>query len=37
MKKMLFVMNPCSGMRKGVKYLAEIIELFNRHDYEVIT
>ena len=37
MKKMLFVMNPCSGMRKGVRYLADIIALFNRADYEVIT
>ena len=37
MKKMLFVMNPCSGMRKGVRYLAEIIGLFNRAGYEVIT
>ena len=37
MKKMLFVMNPCSGMRKGVRYLAEIIALFNRAGYEVIT
>ena len=36
MKKMLFVMNPYSGMRRANKYLVEIIELFNRADYEVI-
>ena len=36
MKKMLFVMNPYSGMRKASRYLAEIIEIFNRADYEVI-
>ena len=35
MKKMLFVMNPYSGMRKASRYLAEIIEIFNRADYEV--
>jgi len=37
MKKMLFVMNPYSGTRRANKYLVEIIELFNRADYEVIT
>ena len=37
MKKMLFVMNPYSGMRKASRYLADIIALFNRADYEVIT
>ena len=36
MKKMLFVMNPYSGMRRANKYLVEIIELFNRAGYEVI-
>ena len=35
MKKMLFVMNPYSGMRRANKYLVEILELFNRADYEV--
>ena len=35
MKKMLFVMNPYSGTRRANKYLVEIIELFNRADYEV--
>ena len=36
MKKMLFVMNPYSGMRRANKYLVEIIDLFNRADYEVM-
>ena len=35
MKKMLFVMNPFSGMRKANRYLPDIIALFNRADYEV--
>ena len=34
MKKMLFVMNPYSGMRRANKYLADIITLFNQADYE---
>ena len=37
MKKMLFVMNPCSGMRRAARYLTEIIDIFNRAGYEVIT
>ena len=37
MKKMLFIMNPYAGMRKGVKYLADIIAVFNRAGYEVST
>lgn len=36
MKKMLFVMNPYSGMRKANKYLTDILALFNRAGYEVI-
>lgn len=36
MKKMLFVMNPYSGMRRASKYLADIIELFNMADYETL-
>lgn len=35
MKQMLFVMNPYSGTRKAVKYLADIIGLFNRADWQV--
>jgi len=37
MKKMLFVMNPYSGMRRAVRYLADIIAMFNRAGFEVIT
>ena len=37
MKKMLFIMNPYSGMRRAARYLSDIIALFNRHGYEVIT
>ena len=37
MKKMLFVMNPYSGMRRASRYLADIISLFNRAGYQVIT
>ena len=36
MKKMLFVMNPYSGMRKAAKVLTELITIFNRADYEVL-
>ena len=35
MKKMLFVLNPCAGMRKAAKVLAEILAVFNRADYDV--
>ena len=37
MKKMLFIMNPYSGMRKAVRYLSDIIAMFNRAGYDVIT
>lgn len=37
MKKMLFVMNPYSGMRRAARYLADIIGMFNRAGFEVIT
>ena len=37
MKKMLFVMNPYAGTRQGVRYLADVIAIFNRADYEVLT
>ena len=36
MKKMLFVMNPYSGTRRANKYLVDIIDLFNRANYEVM-
>ena len=35
MKKLLFVMNPNAGQRKGAKHLAEIIGAFNEAGYEV--
>lgn len=37
MKKMLFVMNPYAGTRRANRYLADIIALFNKAGYEVIT
>lgn len=36
MKKLLFIMNPCAGMRKANKVLAEILSVFNGAGYEVI-
>ena len=35
MKKMLFILNPCAGTRKGNKVLPEILSVFNRADYDV--
>lgn len=35
MKKMLFLLNPCSGTRKANRYMTDIIDIFNRADYEV--
>lgn len=35
MKKMLFVLNPYAGMRKGAKALAEVLAVFNRADWDV--
>lgn len=37
MKKMLFVMNPFAGQRKANRHLADILAIFNRAGYEVIT
>ncbi len=37
MKKLFFVMNPAAGMRKANKVLPEILAVFNRAEYEVIT
>lgn len=37
MKKMLFIMNPYSGKRRANRYLVEILEMFNRADYQVVT
>ena len=35
MKKMLFILNPCSGTKKANRFLAEILDAFNRADYQV--
>ena len=35
MKKMLFILNPCAGMRKANQALAEILSVFNRANYDV--
>jgi YegS/Rv2252/BmrU family lipid kinase len=37
MKKMLFIMNPYSGMRRAARYVTDIIAMYNRAGYEVIT
>ena len=37
MKKMLFVMNPYAGVRRAARYLTDILAVFNRAGYEVIT
>lgn len=36
LKKLLLVMNPYAGTRQGMRYLADIIAIFNRADYEVV-
>ncbi len=37
MKKLLIIMNPCSGKKKANGKLAEIISVFNRGGYDVTT
>ena len=37
MKKLFFVMNPCAGTKKANKVLPEILSVFNRAGYDVIT
>lgn len=37
MKKMLLIVNPCAGQRRAKKYLADIIDIFNREGYMVVT
>ncbi len=37
MKKMLFILNPCAGMRKANRVLVDILSVFNRADYDVHT
>lgn len=35
MKKLFFVMNPYAGQRKANRFLVDMIDIFNRADYEV--
>ncbi len=35
LKTLLFVLNPCAGMRKAAKVLAEILAVFNRAEFAV--
>lgn len=37
MEKLLLIINPCTGQKKAKKLQAEIIDIFNRADYSVIT
>jgi len=35
MKKLLFILNPCAGMKKASRSLPDILSVFNRADYDV--
>lgn len=37
METLLLIVNPCAGQKKAKKQLAEIIEIFNRANYTVVT
>lgn len=37
MKKMLFIVNPMAGTRRVNRYMVEILDIFNRAGYEVVT
>ena len=37
MEKLLLIINPCAGQKKAKKLLAEIIDIFNRANFTVIT
>lgn len=37
LKKLLLIVNPCAGQRKGRRYLTDIIALFNQAGYSVMT
>ena len=37
MKKMLFILNPISGQKRAARHLADIVALYNRAGFEVIT
>ena len=36
MKKMLFIMNPCSGQKRANRFLPEILSTFNEAGYDVL-
>lgn len=35
MKKLLLIVNPCSGKKKTARFLSQIIDIFNRAEYDV--
>jgi len=37
MKKLLLIVNPCAGQRKARRHLMEVIDVFNRAGYTVLT
>lgn len=37
MKKLLFITNPCAGQKKARRYLADMLDIFNRAGYSVLT
>ena len=37
MQNLLLIINPCAGQKKAKKFLVEIIDIFNRAGFEVIT
>ena len=37
MKKLLLIVNPCAGQRKARRHLMEVIDVFNRAGYAVLT
>lgn len=37
MKKMLLIVNPCAGQRRAKRELADIVDVFNRAGYTVLT
>ena len=37
MKRILLIVNPCSGKQAAKRHLADIIDIFNRADYAVLT
>lgn len=37
MKKLLLIINPCAGQKKAKRHLTEIIDIFNRANFDVIT